>query len=520
MNRKKLLTLFAGVLPIAGLLAGCTSPTNPATTAPTTSAPATSSSPTPTQLPPVTLKLIAVGDASPGNGSQMVIDAVNAYIKPLINTTITVEYLPWADWTTKYSLVFSSGEDFDGIYTANWSFYQSTATKNGFMELTPDMLNTYAPDVMKELPTAAWEQAKIGGKIFMVPTTFNEFSSAQYVVRDDLRTKYNVPAITDLDSFGKYLQAIKDNEPTMVPFDLSPANDFSNLQMIFNQQYNWAPVGGNPFQNFVYDYTDAGVKVLDTYQTPEFAAFVQKMYEWRQAGYWSQNAMSNDTRSADSFDAGKSGATIANMLSAVNYSAGWKDTHPDWAVQVYDGTAGKPVIGTAYIGSGIGIHATSKNAERLLQFINLARTDKFLNQLLCYGIEGKQWQATDGKVTYLRSDTNTAYTDGLSWFFRNATYQLQPAGAYTNYDPLFASMTSRQVSHILQGFNFDDSAIKDQIAAFTDVQSQYLIPLIAGMVDPATGIATLNEKAKAAGADKILAALTEQATAYMQANKG
>ena len=464
----------------------------------------------------VKLKLYCVGDKSPGEGSQMIADAVNKIIKPKINATIATEYLPWADWVNKYQLVFASGEDFDGIYTANWSFYQSQATKNGFAEITQDMLQQYAPSLLSDLPDEAWQQAKISGKIYMIPTTFDEFATAQYIVREDLRKKYNVPEIKNLDDFGVYLSAISKNEKTMVPLDLSVSTDYGSLLGLFNAQNEYGTIGNVPQNNFVYKFAEKGATILNSFETPEFMKFAKTMYKWKLAGYWSKDALSNKTPVSTSFDNGKSGSTHSNLLAATNYSYAWPKAHPGWEVQAFDGAPGKKLTGTPFIGSGLGIHASSKNIERMLMFAEYARTNKELNQLLCYGIKDVHYTLTGvDKVTYIRGNTKTDYTDGLSWFFRNAKFQLKPANVYSNYDIIFDSEKERQVSHLLQSFNFDDTALKNEMAAITNVITQYGIPTITGFIDPSLGIPALNTRLKAAGMDKVMKEIKAQAAKYL-----
>ncbi len=524
---RKMLCLMAAALITVTALAGCGgtevadtqgSAATQGTVAATTAA--ATDSPKPDISKEVNLKIYCVGDASPGDGSKLVADAVNAIIKPKINATISTEYLPWADWTNKYQLVFASGEEFDGIYTANWSFYQAQATKNGFKEITQEMLDKYAPSLMADLPEMAWKQAKVNGKLYMIPTTFSEFPTVHFAIREDLKKKYGVADIKDLDSFGAYLDAIAKNEKEMVPLNLSVQTNFSDLQQLFNNENEYGVVGNVAQRNFVYSITDPGASIVDVFQTPGFLEFVKKMYQWKQAGYWSKNAISNKTPSSTSFENGTSAATITNILAATNYSYAWPKQHPGWEVQVYDASLGKKQTGTPYIGSGIGIHATAANPERLLMFTELARTDKDLNQLLCYGIKDTHWKLIgEDQVEYIRGDTKVDYTDGLSWFFRNSKFQLKPSGVYSNYDTIFETAEQNEVGHILQAFNFDDTNLKNEMAAIGNVVTQYAVPLITGFVEPETGLATLNAKMKEAGADKVLAEIKLQAEKYLADNQ-
>ena len=519
----KQISMMLVIVMLVAALVGCGSSAAGENTASTSTALQTSTSAAntaPDISKKVELKIYCVGDASPGEGSNMVRDAVNKVIEPKINATISTEYLPWSDWTNKYQLVFASGEEFDGIYTANWAYYQAQATKNGFKEITKDDLQKYAPKLLTDLPEMAWNQAKINGKIYMIPTTFNEFPTVHFAVREDLKKKYNVPDITDLDTFGAYLDAIARNEKSMVPLDISVMNNYSDLQQIFNTENEYAVVGNVSERNFVYKITDQGAAIVNVYETPEFMAFAKKMYQWKQAGYWSKNAISNKTPNATAFENGKSAALLTNALQATNYSEQWPSQHPGWEIQVYDSSLGKKQIGTPYIGSGMGIHATSRNADRLLMFAELARTDKELNQLLCYGIKDTHWsQVGEDQVKYIRGNTKVDYTDGLSWFFRNEKFQLNPTGVYSNYDTIFETARKNQVFHSLQAFNFDDSKLKNEVAAVSSVVTQYAVPIITGFMDPETGIPTLNEKMKAAGSEKIMAAIKEQADKFIAENK-
>ena len=107
---------------------------------------------------PVTIKMYLIGDRTPD--FDLVYEEVNKKLEETVNATVEVEFLSWAEHDTKYSLLFSSGEDFDLIFTATgWAHYSETANMGGFYELTPEFISTYAPDIQAVAPEDAWEQA-------------------------------------------------------------------------------------------------------------------------------------------------------------------------------------------------------------------------------------------------------------------------------------------------------------------------------------------------------------------------
>lgn len=134
---------------------------------------------------PVTLKMIFVGP-KPVDYDQ-VFGEINKQLKEKINTTLEAEFLDWSDWAQKYPLKLAANEDFDLIYAANWAGYNDQALKGGFLELTNEMLEKYAPMTWKAMPEVAWGQAKVNGKLYMVPQNRGETVEKLILYREDLR---------------------------------------------------------------------------------------------------------------------------------------------------------------------------------------------------------------------------------------------------------------------------------------------------------------------------------------------
>ena len=64
---------------------------------------------------------------------QAMVDAeFNELMSELINTTCTINFLTWADTTTKYPLVLASGETIDIAFGAAWLDYPCLALKGAY----------------------------------------------------------------------------------------------------------------------------------------------------------------------------------------------------------------------------------------------------------------------------------------------------------------------------------------------------------------------------------------------------
>ena len=158
---KKLATIGLSLLMLSTFMVGCGSKESSENVVSSSS-----------ELKEVKLKMYLIGDKP--KDFDAVYEKVNEKMKEKINATLEVNFIPWSDMTTKYQLLFQSGEDFDLIFTASgWGYYSQVATKNGFLELTDELLQEYAPEIYANEPADAWDQVKVDGKIYMVPNDTN-----------------------------------------------------------------------------------------------------------------------------------------------------------------------------------------------------------------------------------------------------------------------------------------------------------------------------------------------------------
>ena len=55
--------------------------------------------------------------------------------------------------------------------------YNTQASKQGFYEITKDELEKYAPLTAESIYEDAWEQAKVDGKVYMLPMNYKELTA-------------------------------------------------------------------------------------------------------------------------------------------------------------------------------------------------------------------------------------------------------------------------------------------------------------------------------------------------------
>ncbi|GGG22766.1 extracellular solute-binding protein [Paenibacillus abyssi] len=461
----------------------------------------------------LTLKLLMVG-AKPVD-YDVVFTELNNKLKEKINATVEVEFLDWSDWTQKYPLKFAANEDFDIAYTANWAFYNDQALKGGFLELTEDMLSTNMPQTWAAMPKVAWEQAKVDGKLYMVPHNNTEVTDKVVLIREDLRQKHNLEPVNSPESFANYVKAIAANEKGVTAYGAKAADGWKwhELdQILLEQQNEWNLVDYNV--PLAYKLDDASGQLFNVYDTPEFKSLLTYYKDLADNGAWSKNVVSNKNDVWQDIKAGKVASYAQNLGTvAANVAEARRDT-PDLEMAIADLTPDKKKIGAISTQNGMAIHATSKKVERSLMFIDLMQNDKELHDLVMYGIAGTHYEPVgDDKFNAGPSAAN--YTGFSNWGFNSPLNRTDASYPQEAID-MSAEWESKLHHFPLETFVFDDSKVKNQVASVGNVMLRYAIPLEYGLIpDIDKGQAELLKQLEAAGINEIQQELQSQIDAFL-----
>ncbi|MDR1538006.1 MAG: ABC transporter substrate-binding protein [Clostridiales bacterium] len=466
----------------------------------------------------VNLKMFLLGDKAAD--FDLVYGKINEELKKQINTTLEVEFLSWAEHDAKYSLLFSSGEEFDLIFTGTgWAHYEPTATKMGFYEMTDDFRRQYAPDIMSFMPEDAWEHAKISGKVFMVPNYNIEIDYSLLGLRGDLMEKYGFSDIASTEQLEAFFDAICENEEGISPLGTQGLA----LQWIYLiQQHELAALKSlQPL--FLYHYTEPeNIEVVSIVERPEFREYARKMKEMQTKGYWSKDALSTTDTRTDNFIQGRAasmGWTLGNIVTAcVQMNA----DHPDWKATFADITPQFSKPSQPYSNNGMAINAISKNPERSMITINELMTNKTTWDLACYGIDGVHYQAVgdDRYIPLADSSRYPAFANG-NWGWTNEPFKRK---LYSETpDPLITKQeetTEKWNASVAAGnplitFSMNEEVVKSQIAVINTLITQYMDPISTGLVDdPDAAVDEFLLKLNEAGLQEVHLEMQKQADAW------
>ena len=470
-------------------------------------------------VPQVELSMYLLGDAP--KDWPVVLDELNKLTARDLSAALKVNFISWGDYNTKYHLILAAGEPVDLIYSAEWVFFKEEAQKGAFLALN-DLLPKAAPRTFQTTPKEAWEEVTIDGKIYAVPANSKGFETLGFFVRGDLRKKYGVSEIKDLQDFGAYMDAVKKNETGLIPFDAG-APDLGTLAGWMRFSTGW--VGKGLWGGMVYDLRDPKVRIFPVNFRPEMEQFLVTMSQWAAKGYWSRSVLSNQSGARESFMNGKSAAVIVNDYEADELYRQVKSKYPPWEPEWHNMNKGGAAELFPYHGNGVSVGRSSRNPERALMLLEKLRNDRAYFDLTTYGILGKHYALTsDGRVTLpaglAAADNPFPPDSACPWGWR--TDELYRPFAET-WDLIVAErkdMGTRAVMPQLTTFILERSAIQEELNAIDQEYRKYHHPLMWGLVDPIPTLTEYRAALKKAGLDKVQAEEQAQVDRFLQGRGG
>jgi putative aldouronate transport system substrate-binding protein len=521
--RKTGLALLSVSLTLSMALAGCgsdsdsgasSSPSGSPKASEAASVAATASPAATTSLKPAKLRLVYPG--SPQKDQQAVTDAINKYLQEKLNTTLTIESFQWGQWDNKVNLMVASREAVDIMFTAQWSQYAVNAGKGAFLALNDDagkygnLLKKHGQDITKAFDAQILKGSQIDGKNYGVPALKEMASQGGVLYRSDVAKELGlddqIQAVKSIADLIPILEKVKEKKPDFTPLFLRDGENF-------NAHYfaNWDYLGDGNVEGVILKDGD-DTKVFNRLENDRYKSTLKTTREMFTKGLINKDAATTQLSTNDALKSGKVFMVVCPLKPG-------KDTETASAVglvgnlkQVALNTKTTATSETA--GSLLAVSSTSVDPERAMMVINLLYSDKYLNNLLNFGIENTHYKKT-GDNNVEPTEKTADYTPGAAWMFGsqflNYIWKGEAADKWDQFKK-FNEGTHYSKGH---GFTFDvNESIKNKVAASITIRKQYDPALDTGSVDPDKMIPEYAQKMKSSGVDEIIAEKQKQFDAY------
>lgn len=435
-------------------------------------------------------------------------EAINEILSEKLGVTIS-EYEFLTDAT--YELVVGADEELDFVFAANWLRYDKNAMDNMYAEITDEDLQKYAPYIWANCQEDTTLTApKIEGKRYAIGSLLAN-AHPLWAYRGDLADKYGIGTIENADDLEKYLYALAENEPEMIPMDVK-GDEYYLVASLFYPEQGWVAPGSTSYGSAInINFLDGEYKVELTAETPEYLEHVTRMNEWYKAGIFSKSILSSSTSMTESFKAGRSG--VCRLSKPAKAQELWDelqaDDRKDWNIRYF---ANYPTyeLRKGCMNQMASISGYSDNVEATLAVINEIYSNEELFMLFYYGLEGINYEIVDGVLKTL-GDPETLGNIACGV----VNYDFVKSGdtyTFDNADALIEQMEAAGVEFVVNSMTLSYEAVTQQKVAIDEVFGQHTKANQVGAFEgtPEDAVAAEVAAYKAVAVDEYIAELQRQ----------
>jgi len=492
-----LLLLMLTIVLVVSACSGNNSKTNN-NPEPTKDSAATEEEPPASDLKPYKISLVYPG--TPQTDEKKVEEALNKLLTEKINATIDLMPIDWGAWDDKINLMIASREEVDIIFTAQWNGHANNVSKGAFLELG-DLIDQYGKGIVDSLDPAFLEGAKINGKNYGIPTNKELAAAGGIVYRKDVTDELgidmsNVKTPQDLDAV---YAVVKAKRPDLTPLYTTAG--------VFNSHFfaNYDFLGDSTIPGAILK-DEAGTTVTSIEKIERYKQYLNLTRDYFKKGYINADAATTQVSSGDAWKAGTVFSTVEPMKPGKDAEIASASGLTGKLAQII--MTEKTVATSETAGSMLGISSTSKDPARAMMLINLLHTDKEINNLLNFGIEGEHYTRNGEIIT--ATDSTANYNPGSAWMFGNQFLNY----VWDTEDPdkwaKFKEFNQNAKVSPALGFVFNSEPVKAEVGALANVIRQYQRALETGSLDVDKILAEYEAKLKDAGVDKVIAEKQKQ----------
>ncbi|MVP02028.1 extracellular solute-binding protein [Paenibacillus lutrae] len=328
---------------------------------------------------------------------------------------VKYEMLPAENPDEKLNLLMANKEEYDVMKLGAPQFEKLAS--QGALEPLDDLIEKFGPNIKSAIDPAAWDSAKVNGKIYAIPETGSGLAiGEETVVRQDIMDELGLKIPTNTDEFYTVLKTIKEKK-NIAPYTGSKDTKesiFGDIGPAFGITTDWVVQDG---------------KLIHQIETPamkEFLTYMNKLYK---EGLIDQEMPINTSAKAiEKFTSGKAAVYRLAYWNAGTTDKALKKNLPDAKTTIVpfmkDKNGKTAVFAKANISWYISVPKASKNKEEAIKFLN-AKLDPAAHKELSIGKEGTHHEVKDGKYYPILPIFNDELNNGSS-FLTGVDYKKYP----------------------------------------------------------------------------------------------
>lgn len=481
----------------------------------------------------VVITYMVTGDKPDGDAAARLdetMEQLNAILTEKVNAELEIYYIGWTDYLSNYNLTLAQMDgSVDLVGTASdWLDAWPNAKNGAFLELSEEMLQTYAPQTWASVSEEHWELCKYNGNIYLIPEdNYAQWTNHGYIYRLDWAREAGLEdGVHSWEDLTEYFRYVKEAYPDIIPWD-SDGTQYSQMANGWIASHsNFVSIDGicsGALWGGTQDdlYTIVTPAYTDTEMMVEYA---ELMKEWDEIGVWKTDVLNNTaSQNRDDYRIGRVAAeqhhtqTWTDLCSATDANTIYQDDEDAESGFFYFGEESENVVALSITHGCMAVSAASKNPERALMVYDLLRNDEECYKLLCYGIEGVSYEINDEglRTTPDGYNSDTDNINGMTnwWWGRNDDLEIKSAELnWDAIDELYEEYDSIKIDYPYGQFVPEVDDIQSKIDNINEVYTNYTKQISYGKYQGTAEeiVAEMQEALKQAGIEEVTAALQEQ----------
>lgn len=484
----------------------------------------------------VVISYMTTGDAPSGEAKARLDEMMaelNKILTEKVNAELEIYYISWTDYLSNYNLTLARMDGtVDLVGTASdWLDAWPNAKNGAFLELSEDMLKTYAPKTWASVPAENWELCKYNGEIYLMPEdNYAQWTNHGYVYRLDWAKKAGlsngVHSWEDLTEYFRYVTANKDELGVSVAWDSDGTQYGQMAGGWISSHSNYVSIDGINSGAMWGGTKDDLYTVYSPYltDTDSLVEFAKMMKEWDEMGVWKTDVL-NNTSSTNRDD-----YRVGTVAAEQHHTQTWTDlvSHTE-ANKIYDtdpeaetgffyfGEEAKNVVALSITHGAMAVSAGSANPERALMVYDLIRNDPDCYNLFNYGIKGTSWDVDENGLRILPDGYNSD-TDNINgmtnyWWGRNDDLEVKDASRnWDKIDELYDEYDKIKIEYPYGQFVPEVDSIEAYISNVNEIHTNYMKQIAYGKYSGTAEdiVAEYQQALKDAGIDEVTAELQKQ----------
>lgn len=433
--------------------------------------------------------------------------AVSKMSEEKIGVKVEMVFFGAGEYDKKMPKLIATNEKMDIGWDSGDNFV-SRAKDRAYYDISSD-LDAY-PALKELFPEKFLAGVTIDGGVYGIPTLKEMANNWAWYCDEPTLTKYNI----DVDK----IDTVADLEPLLAALKSEGRLGIriynTGEHKAFDIEKHFDTITGPFVISNDDDEKLTSKKIVNYYETEEFADYVRLMHSWFEKGYILSDVMEEQSTydNITTTDPTKRGLQYVcySPLNEVGASRG-SVIGNQIPIQITE-----PVVSNSSTrGSIFCIYKKSENKQSSLKFLELWNTDKEMNTLIKYGIEGKHynWIEEDGVKKVERTEGAMDAYLNQGWRSGNMLLGTIEQGEPANKVEEFEKWNAAARESVVLGFNPDVSNLESEISACNAVVTSKAAALLTGAIDPDNpdyGIEAVKKEMQSAGSKKVVTELQKQ----------